>query len=123
MVGFLRWSKSIALGTLNGVVKFTLFIVLLLVVLMLIGLARGDGLPGQMVLTADLRAPLADSARQGAFDFGDRPLTVMDTVLALDRASRDSRVKGLFLRVGGGGLSGGQAGEAGARGPAGEPPD
>lgn len=114
MVGFLRWSKSIALGTLNGVVKFTLFIVLLLIVLMLIGLARGDGLPGQMVLTADLRTPLADSARQGAFDFGDRPLTVMDMVLSLDRASRDSRVKGLFLRVGGGGLSVAQAEEIGA---------
>jgi protease-4 len=114
MVGFLQWSKSIALGTLNGVAKFVLFVVALFIVLMLIGLARGDGLPGQMVLTADLRTPLADSAREGGFDFGPRPLTVMDIVLGLDRASRDSRVKGLFLRIGGGDLSVAQAEELGA---------
>jgi protease IV len=113
MVAFLNWSKSIALGTLNAIAKVALFVVLLLLVLMIIGMARGDGLPDNMVLTADLRTPMADSSRPGPFDVG-RPLTVMDFVLALDRASRDSRVKGLFLRVGDGQLSVAQAEEIGA---------
>ena len=113
MVAFLNWSKSIALGTLNAIAKVALFVVLLLLVLMIIGMAHGDGLPDNMVLTADLRTQIADSSRPGPFDVG-RSLTVMDFVLALDRASRDSRVKGLFLRVGDGQLSVAQAEEIGA---------
>ncbi|HEY1638800.1 MAG TPA: signal peptide peptidase SppA, partial [Rhizomicrobium sp.] len=71
---------------------------------------HGDGLPDKMVLTADLRPQMADSSRPSPFGVS-RPLTIMDLVLALDRASRDSRVKGLFLRVGDGGLSVAQAEE------------
>ncbi len=114
MVAFLNWAKSIVLGTLNAVVKVALFVVLLLVVLMVVGMIRGDGLPEKIVLTADLRTPMADSSRRSSFDIGDRQLAVMDTVLTLDRASRDSRVKGLFLRVGSGDLSVAQAQEIGA---------
>ena len=114
MVAFLNWAKSIALGTLNAVAKVAFFVVLLIIVLMVIGLLRGDGLPDKMILTADLRMPIADSSRRSAFDIGERQLTVMDTVLALDRASRDSRVKGLFVRLGSGDLSIAQAEEIGA---------
>jgi protease-4 len=113
MVAFLNWSKSIALGTLNAIAKVVLFIVLVLVVLLIVGLAHGDGLPDKMVLTADLRTSIPDSNRPSAFDVG-RSLTVMDFVLGLDRASHDSRVKGLFMRVGDGGLSVAQAEEIGA---------
>jgi protease-4 len=114
MVAFLNWAKSIALGTLNAVVKVALFVILVIVVLMIVGLLRGDGLPDKMVLTADLRMPIADSSRRSSIDFGERQLTVMDTVLALDRASRDSRVKGFFVRLGSGDLSLAQAEEIGA---------
>ncbi len=111
MVSFLRWAGSIATGTLNAVVKTVLFFVILFVVLALIGMAHGDGLPGNMVLTADLRAPMPDSAQPSAFNIGERPLTVMDFVLALDRAGQDSRVKGVLIRVGSGGISVAQAEE------------
>ena len=50
-------------GTLNGVVKFALGVVLLFVVLVAIGMTRGDGLPGKMVLTMDLRGSMQDSAQ------------------------------------------------------------
>jgi len=105
MAGFLRWIGSVAKGTLNGIASIILFFILLVVALSAIGMIRGDGLPGDMVLTADLRSPLPDSVSRAGFIFGDRPLSVMDMVLALDKASHDSRVKGLFLRVGSGDIS------------------
>ncbi|MBI3675002.1 MAG: signal peptide peptidase SppA [Proteobacteria bacterium] len=114
MVGFLRWAKSITLGVLNGIVKFAVFLALVFVVLLAIGLARGDGLPGNMVLGLDLRTPLRDSSADGAFPFNEHPLTVMDIVLALDRAGRDPRVKGVVMRVGNGDISIAQAEEIGA---------
>ena len=114
MVGFLHWARSIAVGALNGIAKFTLAIVLIFVVLILIGLARGDGLPGKMVLALDLRAPLQDSAPEGPLGLTEHPTTVMDIVLALDQASRDSRVKGVYLRVGTADMPVAQAEEIGA---------
>ncbi|HEY1962800.1 MAG TPA: hypothetical protein VGG69_10310, partial [Rhizomicrobium sp.] len=101
MVAFLNWSKSIAVGTLNAIAKVVLFIVLVLIVLLIVGLSRGDGLPDKILLTADLRTSIPDSNRPSAFDVG-HSLSVMDFVMGLDRASRDSRVKGLFMRVGDG---------------------
>src|ERR1700692_355182 len=100
MVSFLRWARSILVGTLNGIVKFVLFIVLLVAVLVGIGLAKGDGLPRNIVLNMDLRDQMADSAAPNPFGFGSPHPTVMDTVLALDAAQRDDRVKGVFIRVG-----------------------
>ena len=114
MVAFLHWARSIALGALNGIAKFVLAIVLIFVVLILIGLARGDGLPGNMVLALDLRGPLQDSAPEGPLGFTDHPTTVMDVVLALDQAGRDSRVKGAYLRVGTADMPVAQAEEIGA---------
>jgi protease-4 len=113
MVAFLSWSKSVALGTLNAVAKVVFFLLLLIVVFTIVGMLRGDGLPDKMVLTADLRPSMADSSRPSPLGVS-RPLTVMDFILALDRASRDSRVKGLYLRAGDGGLSVAQAEEIGA---------
>jgi len=105
MVAFLRWVRSIVVGTVNGVVMFGLFLVLMFVVLLGVGLAVGDGMPNKILLTLDLRSPLKDSAEAGPLDIGDHPPTVMDIVLALDQAGRDPRVKGLFVRVGGADLS------------------
>jgi len=114
MIAFLRWLRGIALGTLNGVVRFAFFLVLLAVALFVVGLIEGDGLPSRMVLNLDLRASPPDSSQAPDLFFERRTPPVMDTVLALDRAGRDSRVKGVFLQVGGGGLSVAQAEEIGA---------
>ena len=99
MVGFLRWAGSIATGTLNSIARFVFLLLLLLFALFLIGLAEGDGLPKNMVLALDLRGPIADSSPV-AFNFGAKPVTVMDVVLGLDAAGRDDRVKGVVVRVG-----------------------
>ena len=110
MLGFLRWARSILVGTLNGLAKLILAVVVLIAILVVVGLVQGDGLPSKMVLTADLRGRMPNSTSQ-SFTFGPKPLSVMQTVLALDRAGRDSRVKGMFVRLGSAGLSVPQAEE------------
>lgn len=105
MVAFLRWARSILVGTLNGFAKLVLFVVLVFVIVLAIGLAEGDGLPGKILLTLDLRGPLKDSAEASPLDLTAHSPTVMDIVLALDQAGRDPRVKGLFVRVGGAGMA------------------
>jgi len=114
MIAFLRWMRGIALGTLNGVARLVLFFVLLAAVLFVVGLMEGDGLPSRMVLNLDLRTSPPDSSNTTSLVFERRTPPVMDTVLALDRAGRDSRVKGVFLQVGSAGLSVAQAEEIGA---------
>lgn len=101
MIGFLRWARGISLGVLNSVAKFVVLLLMIAAVFAIIGVVRGDGLPSNMVLTLDLRNSLPDSFAAPAFALGKKPLTVVDTVLALDRAGRDSRVKGVFMKVGG----------------------
>jgi protease IV len=113
MMAFLRWAGSIVTGALNGILKFALAILLILVALGIYGLARGDKLPSNMVLALDLRKPLTDSS-PSRLTLGPKPLTVMDIVLGLDAAERDDRVKGVFVRVGGGGISIAKAEEIGA---------
>lgn len=112
MIAFLRWAGSIVAGAFNGILKFVLAIVVIVGAFVLVGLAQGDGLPGNMVLSLDLRKPLADSAPV-EFSLGARPVTVMDIVLGLDAAERDKRVKGVFVRVGGANLPISQAEELG----------
>ena len=112
MLAFLRWTRSIGAGVLNGIAKFAVFVLFLFVVLIIVGLVRGDGLPGNMVLALDLRSPLPDSLNT-TFDFESHPVTVMDTVLALDAAERDTRVKGVVLRIGSANLPIAQAEEIG----------
>lgn len=114
MVAFLRWAGSIVTGTLNGILKVILALVLLVVVVLLIALAQGDKMPTNMVLAIDLRKSMEDSAPDKFAPLGAKSLTVMDVVLGLDAAQRDSRVKGAFVRVGGGALSIAKAEEIGA---------
>lgn len=114
MVAFLLWLRSILFGTLNGLAKLVLAVVLVLVVLLVIGLFRGDGLPGTMVLTLDLRKAIADSAPPTPFDLGQRNPTVMDVETALDEAGRDARVKGVLMQLGSGSVSTAQAEELSA---------
>jgi len=113
MTRFLGWLRSIMAAVLNGVAKFIFLIILIFVVLLVIGLARGDGLPGNMVLTLDLRQSVPDSAVTG-FSLSGSQQTMMNYVFALDAASRDSRVKGMVMRLGDGALSLAQAEELSA---------
>ncbi|MCP5410584.1 MAG: signal peptide peptidase SppA [Alphaproteobacteria bacterium] len=114
MIAFLRWIRATFLSVLNGLAKVVFVLLLLFVVLLVVSLLRGDGLPGNMVLTMDLRQPIADSdaARSGAASLWTaRRLTVMDAVLELDVAGRDSRVKGILVKLGNGALSSAQGQE------------
>lgn len=113
MIRFLHWAGSIVAGTLNGFVKLILAVVVILLAVVVIGLAQGDGLPGNMVLSLDLRSPIADSA-SSEFSLSGHPVTVMDIVLGLDSAGRDKRVKGVYMRLGSANLSIAEAEEIGA---------
>lgn len=104
MVAFLRWAGSIVTGALNGILKFFLALTILGIVFALLAMSRGDSLPKNIVLALDLRKEMVDSA-SSEFSLGDRPLSVMDVVLGLDAAERDSRVKGVFIRIGTGSVS------------------
>jgi protease-4 len=113
MVAFLRWAGSIGKGVLNGIAKFVVFVILVTVIVIVIALFQGDGLPRNMVLTLDLRQRIADSSNV-SFALGNQPVTVMDIVLGLDAAERDRRVKGVSLRIGSANLSIADAEEIGA---------
>jgi protease IV len=110
MTGFLHWLRSIMAAVLNGIAKFVFLLILVFVVHLVIGLAQGDGLPSNTVLTLDLRQSVADSAASG-LSLGGPQQTVMNLVFALDNASRDSRIKGVVMRLGNGALSLAQAEE------------
>jgi protease IV len=103
MVAVLRWLGSIFTGAVNGILKFFLALFILVIVIALIAMASGDKLPHNMVLTLDLRKEVVDSA-PNKFSLGNRPLTMMDIILGLDAAERDSRIKGVFIRIGAGNL-------------------
>lgn len=114
MVGFLHWIGSIFTGVMNAIVKVVVFVVLLVVVLVVVGMARGDGLPSNMVLNLDLQGRLPDSTMAPTITLAEQPLSMMDVVLALDQAGRDHRVKGVMMRLGNADLSIAQAEELSA---------
>jgi protease IV len=99
MINILHWLGSVVGSTLTSFARFVFAAVLVLLAIFVVGLLRGDGLPGTMVLSLDLRDAPADSASR-EFAFGDKPATVMDIVLGLDAAGRDVRVKGAYVRLG-----------------------
>jgi protease IV len=111
MIRFLSWLRDILFAVLNGVAKVVVALLLLFLVLLVIGLARGDGMPGTMVLALDLREPIDDSRAASTSIFTPCRPTVMDVVLGLDAAARDGRVKGVIMRLGNGALSTAEAQE------------
>jgi len=114
MILFLTWLRAIFLSVLNGLAKTVALLVLLIAALVVISLARGDGLPANMVLALDLREPIDDSDAAPTSLLTPRRVTVMDVVLGLDAAGRDARVKGVVMRLGNGALSTAEAQEIGA---------
>jgi protease-4 len=105
MIRFLTWLRSILMAVVNGVAIAVLALLLLLAIVFVWSLARGDGMPANMVLALDLRQPIDDSAAAPASILTPKRATVMDVVLGLDAASRDARVKGLVIRLGNGAIS------------------
>ncbi|HKX64374.1 MAG TPA: S49 family peptidase, partial [Rhizomicrobium sp.] len=114
MIRFLTWFRSILFAVLNGFAKAAVFLLLVIVLLVVIFLARGDGLPGNMVLALDLRQPIDDSAAAPTSILTPRRITVMDVVLGLDAAGRDQRVRGVVMQLGHGALSTAEAQEIAA---------
>ena len=111
MIRFLTWLRSIVVSVLNAIARTAVFLVLVVVALLIFGLIYGDGMPRNMVLSLDLRQPIEDSGATTASLFTPKRATVMDVVLGLDAASRDSRVKGVIMQLGNGALSTAQAQE------------
>src|SRR6266404_6437102 len=111
MIGFLTWLRSILAAVANGLAKAVVLVLVVLALLLVFSLARGDGLPGNMVLALDLREPIDDSAAAPGSIFTPRRVTVMDLVLGLEAAGRDRRVKGVVMRLGNGALSTAEAQE------------
>jgi protease-4 len=114
MIRFLTWLRSLLFSVLNAIAKAAVLAVLVIAALLLFGLAYGDGLPGKMVLALDLREPVEDSSAAAGSIFTPKRATVMDVVLGLDQAARDSRVKGVVIQLGNGALSTAQAEEVAA---------
>ena len=114
MIRFLSWLRAIFLSVVNGLARVVMALVLLFLVVLVVALAYGDGLPSNMVLALDLREAIDDSRAAPTSIFTPRRATVMDVVLGLDTASRDGRVKGVVMRLGNGALSTAEAQEIGA---------
>lgn len=91
------------LGTLAALV------VIFIVGLTLLGIASDPGLPQKTVLSIDARGGFTDAPTPVMF--GDAPLSFIDLIFALKKATSDPRVKGLVLRVGQGGIAGAHAQE------------
>lgn len=101
----LNWLWAITRKVLNAVAGVIVFLVLAAIVVIIVGAIRGDGIASNAVVELDLRNSMDDKAASGLFGFGPAKLSIMDVVLGLDEASRDSRVKGVLVRVGSGDLS------------------
>ena len=101
----LSWLWGIVKSVLNSLAKIVVAALILIFVLVVIGLFKGDGVPRNAVLELDLRQSMDDKSSTSLLDLGEGKLAIMDVVMGLDRASRDARVKGVVLRVGSGDLA------------------
>jgi protease-4 len=101
----LSWMWAIVKSVLNGFARAVVVVLILILVLVGIAALSGDGVSRNTVLELDLRKAMDDKSSASLLDLGDGNLSIMDVVMGLDRAARDPRVKGVFLRVGSGDLS------------------
>lgn len=87
-------------------------VALVLVVVALVAIVRvatDPGLPANTVLAIDAREGFTDAPVPTVL--GGGPISFIDLIFALKKAEADSRVKGIILRVGGGGIAGAHAQE------------
>lgn len=101
----LRWFWSTLKSALNSIARAVVILVLLFIVLALVGSGADQDLPDNMVLTLDLRESLEDKTAPDFFEFEVSQMSLIDVVLGLDAAARDTRVSGVFLRIGSGDIS------------------
>jgi protease-4 len=101
----LSWMWGIVKSVLNGIARAVVALLILLLVLVGVAMFSGDGVGSNTVLELDLRNAMDDKSASSVFDLGTGRLAIMDVVMGLDRAARDPRVKGVFIRVGSGDLS------------------
>ena len=85
-------------GVFVGLVIFFVGLPFLLIV-SAIGAARPEPTPAAAVLTLDLREGLSDQSASNPFASFGAGQSVMEIVRTLDRAERDPKVKGLFIRL------------------------
>ena len=97
--------KRIIVGFLATLGCITLLLSIGLGVVVWTLLPGEDTLPKRMILTLDLRHGLDETANSGSLPMFDlsRSLTLAETVLAIDRASRHADVAGLVARIDGSG--------------------
>ncbi|MBL9097523.1 MAG: signal peptide peptidase SppA [Alphaproteobacteria bacterium] len=100
------WFLARLKGIFNFFASLILFVVLLVIVSSVIGAFTQEKLPGEVVLTMDLRNGLPDKSAPNPFAADQHRVgSLIDAVTALAKAESDDRVKGAFIRVGGAGMS------------------
>ncbi len=105
------WFLTRVKNIFNRIASVIIFLVLLVLTFSVIGAFTQARLPGEMVLTIDLRDALTDQHSTNPFARAAGKMSVIDVVAALARAESDERVKGLYMRVGGSGMPSAQAEE------------
>lgn len=99
------WVLKIFQNAINVVFTLMALVILLAVLSGVMAALTQKGLPAGTVLTLDARGGFSDQPAIAGFPgFGGAPPSVVETVLALDRAENDDRVAGLYMRIGGGGI-------------------
>jgi len=101
----LRWFWEIIKSILNAAAKLVVGALVILLIVVLVGVFSGDGMPSNMVVELDARGDMPDKAQPALFELPTTGNSIMEVVLGLDAAARDARVKGIYLRVGSGDLS------------------
>ena len=101
----IRWFWSVLKGALMMIARAAVALVLVFVLLAFIGSVSEEDLPESMVLSLDLRQNFDDKTAPDLFSVGAAPMSLLDIVMGLDTASRDDRVRGIFMRIGSGDLS------------------
>lgn len=84
-------------------------IVILIGGMSIYGAMTDKGLPAKTILAIDARGGFSDSPTPVLF--GQAPLSFIDVIFALKKATKDERVKGILLHVGQGGIAGAHAQE------------
>lgn len=105
------WFLARLKGIFNLFASIIIFFVLLFAISAVIGAFTQTKLPGELVLTMDLRNGLPDKRPSNPFADQRTVGSLIDAVTALAQAESDDRVKGAFIRVGGGGMSSADAQE------------
>ncbi len=105
------WFLARLKGIFNRIASVIIFFVLLFITIAVVGVFTQPKLPGEMVLTLDMREGLPDQRPNNPFAEQHSVASIIDAVTALAKAEGDEHVKGLYLRVGGSGISSSEAQE------------